>query len=89
MQCSAQTPANIRPEATHVRARRRVAAATVTVLLRFLPLGAAAVLVVPLPWVLPRILALQALVPAAYLEGAPAPLYTIPVPPVCAGMSCV
>lgn len=41
----------------------------VMVVLRFLPLGAASTLLLPLPWTLPRIMGLQAAGPAAYCEG--------------------
>lgn len=44
--------------------------ATALVLLRFLPLGAASCLVIPLYWTLPRVVKLQAAVPAAIAEGA-------------------
>lgn len=43
--------------------------ATALVLLRFLPLGAASALLIPLYWTLPRIVALQTAVPAAVAEG--------------------
>ena len=43
--------------------------ASVLVLLRFLPLGAASAALLPLFWTLPRIVALQATVPAAVAEG--------------------
>lgn len=39
-------------------------------LFRFLPLGAASILVVPLYWTLPWVVRLQAAVPAAIAEGA-------------------
>jgi hypothetical protein len=44
--------------------------ATALVLFRFLPLGAASILIIPLYWTLPRIVKLQAAVPAAIAEGA-------------------
>jgi hypothetical protein len=40
------------------------------VLFRFLPLGAASILIVPLYWTLPRVVRLQTAVPAAVAEGA-------------------
>lgn len=49
----------------------RVTVVAVMVVLRFLPLGAASTLLLPLPWTLPRIMGLQAAGPAAYCEGAP------------------
>jgi hypothetical protein len=48
---------------------RRAYLATALVLLRFLPLGAASILIVPLYWTLPRMVKLQAAVPAAVAEG--------------------
>lgn len=48
---------------------RRAYFATALVLLRFLPLGAASCLIIPLYWTLPRVVALQAAVPAAVAEG--------------------
>lgn len=43
--------------------------ASARVLLRFLPLGVASCAIIPLYWTLPRILGLQAAVPAAVSEG--------------------
>lgn len=48
---------------------RRAYMASVLLLLRFLPLGIASCAIVPLYWTLPRILGLQAAVPAAVAEG--------------------
>lgn len=48
---------------------RRVTVVVVMVVLRFLPLGLASALLLPLPWMLPRIIGLQAAAPAAFCEG--------------------